>query len=320
MLQIFLIIETLLIILCIGFVIFFSNKRAKEMLEWRARKAEIADLLQKRTEEEEKIKTLKIQESSYSNQITDFSNQLTSIKKEISIRKEQIDDLSVTEEAIRAKMQQERDIWFEQYKQEQQKELLIAASDFTEQFREKTQEQLNAGLKLADQIAQMRNTISSAIDAEKRKQDSIDKYRIQLDDKSIEDINKIKNIMDDLNFPEILGKLMWKVYYEKPYTDLCGRLFNKSNICGIYKITNINNKMCYVGQAVNVQERWRQHIKRAIGAETPTNNKLYPAMLKYGVENFTFELIEETTRDKLNEREDYWQDFYKAKEYGYSIK
>ena len=70
----------------------------------------------------------------------------------------------------------------------------------------------------------------------------------------------------------------------------------------------------------NVQERWRQHIKRAIGAETPTNNKLYPAMLKYGVENFTFELIEETTRDKLNEREDYWQDFYKAKEYGYSIK
>ena len=93
------------------------------MLEWRARKAEIADLLQKREEEEEKIKTLKIQESSYSNQITDFSNQLTSIKKEISIRKEQIDDLSVTEEAIRAKMQQERDIWFEQYKQEQQKEL-----------------------------------------------------------------------------------------------------------------------------------------------------------------------------------------------------
>ena len=76
----------------------------------------------------------------------------------------------------------------------------------------------------------MRSTISSAIDAEKRKQDSIDKYRIQLDDKSIEDINKIKNIMDDLNFPEILGKLMWKVYYEKPYTDLCGRLFNKSNI------------------------------------------------------------------------------------------
>ena len=57
---------------------------------------------------------------------------------------------------------------------------------------------------------------------------------------------KFKDIVD-VDFPEVLGKVMWKVYYEKPYTDLCGRLFNKPNICGIYKITNINNKMCYVG-------------------------------------------------------------------------
>lgn len=320
MLQIFLIIETVLIILCIGSVIFFSNKHSKEMFEWRARKAEIADLLQERKEKEEEIKKLKSQEQQYSNQINNYSIQLSSIEKEISIRKEQLEDLNTTEDALRAKMQQERDIWFESYKKEQQKELLDAAADFTEQFKENAKKQLKVGENLADQITQMRNTISSAIDAEKRKQDSIDKYRIQLDDKSIEDINKIKNIMDDLNFPEILGKLMWKVYYEKPYTDLCGRLFNKPNICGIYKITNINNKMCYVGQAVSVQERWRQHIKRAIGAETPTNNKLYPAMFKHGVENFTFELIEETSREKLNEREDFWQNFYKAKEYGYSIK
>jgi hypothetical protein len=43
-------------------------------------------------------------------------------------------------------------------------------------------------------------------------------------------------------------------------------------------------------------------------------------MLAIGVENFTFELVEECTRDQLDEREDYWQDFYKAKEFGYSIK
>lgn len=320
MLQIFLIIETVLIILCIGSVIFFSNKHSKEMFEWRARKAEIADLLQERKEKEEEIKKLKSQEQQYSNQINNYSIQLSSIEREISIRKEQWEDLNTAEEALRAKMQQERDIWFETYKKEQQKELLNAAADFTEQFKENAKKQLKVGEDLAAQINQMRSTVNSAIEAEKRKQDNVDKYRIQLDDKSIEDINKIKGIMDDLHFPEVLGKVMWKVYYEKPYTDLCGRLFNKPNICGIYKITNINNKMCYVGQAVSVQERWRQHIKRAIGAETPTNNKLYPAMLKHGIENFTFELIEETSREKLNEREDFWQNFYKAKEYGYSIK
>jgi len=78
--------------------------------------------------------------------------------------------------------------------------------------------------------------------------------------------------------------------------------------------------MCYVGQAVSVPERWKQHIKRGIGAEPATRNKLYPAMLAEGVENFTFELVEECDRSKLNEREDFWQDYFQAKTYGYSIK
>lgn len=43
-------------------------------------------------------------------------------------------------------------------------------------------------------------------------------------------------------------------------------------------------------------------------------------MALYGVENFTFEVVEECERSLLNEREDYWQDVFKAKEFGYSIK
>jgi group I intron endonuclease len=78
--------------------------------------------------------------------------------------------------------------------------------------------------------------------------------------------------------------------------------------------------MCYVGQAVNIAERFKQHIKRGLGAEAPTRNKLYPAMLASGVENFSFEVIEECSRDKLDSREDYWQEYFKAKEFGYSIK
>ena len=83
---------------------------------------------------------------------------------------------------------------------------------------------------------------------------------------------------------------------------------------------NLKNNMCYVGQSANIAERWRQHIKRGVGAETPTRNKLYTAMKTYGVENFTFEVIEECERSLLNERESYWQDYFKAKEFGYSIR
>jgi group I intron endonuclease len=78
--------------------------------------------------------------------------------------------------------------------------------------------------------------------------------------------------------------------------------------------------MSYVGQAVNIAARWKQHIKRGVGADTPTNNKLYPAMKKYGPEAFTFEIVEECPREKLDTQEDYWQEFYKAKEFGFSIK
>jgi hypothetical protein len=43
-------------------------------------------------------------------------------------------------------------------------------------------------------------------------------------------------------------------------------------------------------------------------------------MLNDGVENFSFEIIEECDKSLLNEREQFWQDFYNAKTFGYSIK
>ena len=101
---------------------------------------------------------------------------------------------------------------------------------------------------------------------------------------------------------------------------MIGRVVGSGIHTGIYKITDIESGKCYVGQAANIADRWKQHIKRGVGAETPTRNKLYPAMNAIGPENFTFEIIEECDRAKLDAREDYWQDYFKAKEFGYSIK
>ena len=120
----------------------------------------------------------------------------------------------------------------------------------------------------------------------------------------MEEIKKLKSIIPYLRDSEPLNKVIWKVYYEKPYTDLVGRVVGSKVKTGIYKITNQENQMCYVGQAVNIADRWKQHIKRGLGAETPTKNKLYPAMAEFGVENFTFEIIEECDKAKLNDRED----------------
>ena len=43
-------------------------------------------------------------------------------------------------------------------------------------------------------------------------------------------------------------------------------------------------------------------------------------MLTFGVENFTFEIIEECEREQLGEREQYWQEYFQARSFGYSIK
>ena len=119
---------------------------------------------------------------------------------------------------------------------------------------------------------------------------------------------------------EPLNKVIWKCYYEKPTTDMIGRVVGSGVHTGIYKLTEIATGKCYVGQAANIADRWKQHIKRGVGADTPTRNKLYPAMIAAGPENFTFEIVEECDRTLLDEREDFWQDYFKAKEFGYSIK
>ena len=130
----------------------------------------------------------------------------------------------------------------------------------------------------------------------------------------------MREIETDLDDTLALNKAIWKIYYEKPYSDLVGRVIGKDCVSGIYKITNLENQMCYVGQSVDLADRWKQHLKRGIGAEPPTRNKLYPAMLATGVENFSFEVVEICPKEELNEKEKFWQNHFNAMTYGYSMR
>ena len=208
-------------------------------------------------------------------------------------------------------------------KEEYQKDFLQMLEENANNFN-KTIEERQIELKFLDEkFAREQAIVNAAIEANKRAKEIEEQsnfYRLQLSDIDIKEIAELRSIIPKLRNAEPINKVIWKVYYEKPYTDLVGRVIGSGQHTGIYKITNTINNMCYVGQAANLADRWKQHIKRGVGAETPTRNKLYPAMQEYGVENFTFEVIEECDRSLLDKQEDYWQDYFKAKEFGYSIK
>lgn len=184
--------------------------------------------------------------------------------------------------------------------------------------------ELEKTISKEEQILQEnQNKVKASVEAAKRQAELEQQqtfYHINLTESDKKEIAKIKEIIPYLNDPEPLNKVIWKVYYEKPTSDLIGRVIGEGIKSGIYKITDTTSGKCYVGQSVNLSERWRQHIKRGLGAETPTKNKLYPAMKEIGIENFSFEIIEECPKEKLDELEDYWQNYFEAKSWGYSIK
>lgn len=204
------------------------------------------------------------------------------------------------------------------------------AKDLVQDYLDKEQESVQKIKKLNEKIQfeeshleDLRHKVEAAVAYDKRNEENKNKtdfYKLNLTQDDLDEIYELRKIISHFRNPEPVNKVIWKTYYEKPYTDLVGRVIGSGIHCGIYKITNLQNNMCYVGQSTNIAERWKQHIKRGLGADTPTRNKLYPIMQAVGVENFSFEIIEECTKSQLNDREDYWQDFFKAKEFGYSIK
>ena len=90
-------------------------------------------------------------------------------------------------------------------------------------------------------------------------------------------------------------------------------------ICGIYKITNKINGKCYIGKSVDIYQRWGRHKNGSrLIEEGGDFCTIHNAIRKYGIENFSFEIIERLSPSRLNEREKYWINFYDSYYNGYN--
>lgn len=78
--------------------------------------------------------------------------------------------------------------------------------------------------------------------------------------------------------------------------------------CGIYKITNIINGKSYIGLSGDIFLRWNEHRCHY----KTIDSVLYRAMRKYGIENFTFEIIEKCPKQELSKKEKFYIEKYRT--------
>lgn len=86
---------------------------------------------------------------------------------------------------------------------------------------------------------------------------------------------------------------------------------------GIYKYQNKLNGHIYIGQSINIDRRYAQHLYDA-EHRPERSTGIDKAIAKYGIENFDFSIVEECPVEQLDEREIYWINYFDSYHNGYN--
>ena len=249
-----------------------------------------------------------------SNQIQEDINRLNSLNQ--SIQNDLEDKKALSQKAL----ENYYDVLDEAYlKKEQAFQLDI--DNLKTNFELKRQELEKELKQIQTDLNSIKATRAAAIEAKRKEKEIKEKnkfYMLSISSNNIEDIKKLNRIKQELHNPRVLSMLIWSTFFQKSMTNLCNNILGTNTITGIYKITNQIDDMCYIGQSVDIATRWKSHAKCGLGIDTPADNKLYKAMLEEGIWNFSWELLEECPKEKLNEKEKFYIELYQSKNFGYN--
>ena len=258
-----------------------------------------------------------------------LKEELSSLEKEIEDKKAFNNNLfKIREEELNRLIEEKKKEKITLIEREVEDWARSAQQAANENFQEWNQElrglreQMEANyIKLKEEIddfQEKRNVINQEILRSRAMEEEEDFYKLQLDSDSKHDLEIFSTIISKIIKIDTLNKLIYDNYINKSVKELTKRVLEGKNPIGIYKVTNIMTKEIYIGKSTNVADRWKNHIKAACGLSGVADSQFQRALKKYGIENFTWELLEETTKDKLNEREKYWISFYDTMNYGYN--
>ena len=354
--ELYLLIALLLGILII-IILYLQNKKKKELVEKLVfekhkletlRKEEIKDYFEEEwKQEKDKLDyERKIYESNISNRQNELESQykLDASKYEGEIKKLEV-HLKEKEKRYN-EVNQDLDL----YRQGKIKEIDGTAAEYEQRKRQAIDHAMEEHkLSLQQQSDQLQKelqeqeyklkseieTIKSELEAEHSKRAAIneeirreqllakekDAHRIILSDEDKEDIIFLTTILPKINHKETLYKLIWSEYLIKPYQNMIKQLFGSKvpkNV--IYCIESIDGKYKYIGKtSADVSKRWSEHIKTSLNIGGVSRSKVHDALYLHWDE-FTFSILEETTKECLSEREKYYINFFESDKYGLNIK
>lgn len=274
---------------------------------------------------EYQISNLKLEKDKLNYEQLNTKNDIKNLKEQINIYTE---NLRQIDETISNSKQRSQEA-FESYC-----DILDSAYKNTEEEYNELEDSLREAYAIAQEkllaetseiqreLDKIKATRTAAIEAqirEKKIKEQQSFYCLKISDADIADIQKLENIKKTLNKPRVLSMLIWQTWFQKPLKALAANILGTSTVTGIYKITNIITGECYIGQAADIASRWSEHAKCGLGIDTPAGNKLYKAMQEYGLQSFSWELLEKCDRAELNEKERYYISLYDSVNYGYNI-
>lgn len=175
--------------------------------------------------------------------------------------------------------------------------------------------------QVKEELNSLQATRAATVEAlrkEELQEEHEENLTLQLSAAEKADIKILKEIQTDMSKPRAISMLIWQTYYQPKAKELFSKLTG-NNASGIYKITNIKTKECYIGRSTSIKNRWYEHCKCGLGIDTPANQKLYAAMLKYGLYNFSFEILEDNIPiQEQAEKEHFYIETFNSVNYGYN--
>lgn len=324
-----------IILIILGFSKYKTNKSLKEILKDRENNFKefcnnhIKELEELEKERQEKLeKEFKEKENNIRYNLNLLNKDLDNKKNQLKFEEEKLQDkIRLGERVVDSELSKYRAEKIFSIDSELANQKKAADYDYINYYNEcatkknQLDNEINEIKIQLEDFRSKRAAVNEAIRLEEENRNNIDSHRIVLSTNDKEDIAFLVSIVDNIKHKEILNKLIWSEYLQKPFNNMIKNLFGNNipnNV--IYCIENINTGKKYIGKtSAEVSKRWTEHIKTSLNIGTVKKSKIHDALYCHWDE-FIFSVIEITEKEKISEREKYYISFFETDLYGYNLK